>query len=490
MSSPTETSPRPEASRLDPGSFRDPESRVFYAGDEVYRSLSAEGLRDFEALVGTRFWKQFSADGRIVATELARDGAGLPEGLVKESAGLLRHERIPFVSYPYEWPFSMLKDAALLQLDLNLAALEEGMISKDSSPYNVQFRGAKPVFVDVGSFERLREGEPWVGYRQFCMLYLYPLLLQSVKGVSPQALLRGAIDGITPAQMRGMVSFRDRFRRGFYLNVFLHAKLEARHGDRGKEVKAEVKKAGFKKELIVANLRRMRKLVSRLEWSPPPGVWVAYGERNSYTDDDARRKDEFVREVATSKEWRLTWDIGANNGRYSRIAAEGSRYVLAVDYDQGPVELLYRSLRDEGNERILPLTMNLADPSPGLGWRGAERRSLPDRGRPDLVLALALIHHVTIAANVPVREFVDWLAGLGTSLVIEFPTREDPMVQKLLGPKREGLHPDYERESFERVLAELFDVERRERLESGTRLLYFARPKGAGSPIDLTAAEG
>jgi len=490
MSSPTETSPRPEASRLEPGSFRDPESRVFYAGDGVYRSLSADGLSDFQALTETDFWKTFSGDGRIVATELVEDPGELPSGLVKESAGVLSHERIPLVSYPYEWPFSMLKEAALLQLDLNLAAIEEDMICKDSSPYNVQFKGSKPVFVDVGSFERLRDGEPWVGYRQFCMLYLYPLLLQSVKDVGYHPLLRGAIDGITPAQMRGMASFRDRFRKGFYLNVFLHSKLEARHGDRGKEVKAEVKKAGFKKELIVANMRRMRKLVAGLQWSPPQGVWVAYGERNSYTDADARRKDEFVREVVTSKAWGLTWDIGANNGRYSRIAAEGSRHVLAVDYDQGPVELLYRSLSDEGDEKILTLTMNLADPSPGLGWRGRERKSLPDRGAPDLVLALALIHHVTVAANVPVAELMDWLAGLGTSLVIEFPTREDPMVQKLLAPKRDGLHPDYERESFEGVLSEAFDVERRERLESGTRLLYFARPKGAGRPIDLTAPEG
>jgi hypothetical protein len=216
---------------------------------------------------------------------------------------------------------------------------------------------------------------------------------------------------------------------------------------------------------------------------------VAYGERNSYTDEDAKRKDEFVREVTTSERWGLTWDIGANNGRYSRIAAEGSDVVLAVDADQGPIELLYRTLRDEGDEKILSLTMNLADPSPGLGWRGLERKPLPDRGAPDLVLALALIHHVTIAANVPVKEFLSWLAALGTSLVIEFPTREDPMVKKLLGPKREGLHPDYERENFERELVETFDVERRERLKSGTRLLYFARPKGAGSPIDLTISE-
>ena len=467
----TETSSRAEASQLEPGSFRDPESRVFYAGDEVYRALSEEGLEDFKALSETKFWQRFSEEGRVVATELVDGAPGSAGLLAKDSAGVLRHERIPFVSYPYEWPFSMLKDAALLQLDLNLAALEEGMILKDSTPYNVQFKGSKPVFVDVGSFERLREGEPWVGYRQFCMLFLYPLMLQAVKDVSPHAFLRGSIDGITPAQMRGMCSFRDRFRKGFYLNVFLHAKLEARHGDRGKEVKAEIQKAGFKKELIVANVRRMRKTVERLDWSPPQGVWVAYGERNSYSDDDARRKDDFVREVCASEAWGLTWDIGANNGRYSRIAAEGSEHVLAVDADQGPIELLYRGLREERDGKILTLTMNLADPSPGLGWRGLERKSLPDRGMPDLVLALALIHHVTIAANVPVREFVDWLASLNTSLVIEFPTREDPMVKKLLGPKREGLHPDYERESFERVLAGAFDVERRERLESGTRLL-------------------
>ena len=164
----------------------------------------------------------------------------------------------------------------------------------------------------------------------------------------------------------------------------------------------------------MANVRKMRKLVERLQWDPPQGVWTAYGERNTYTDDDARRKDDFVREVAGSRDWGLVWDIGANNGRYSRIAAEGARTVLAVDADEGPVELLYRDLRAEGDEQILTLTMNLADPSPGLGWRGLERRALAERGKPDLVLALALIHHVAISANVPVREFIDWLASLGS----------------------------------------------------------------------------
>jgi hypothetical protein len=457
---------------FEPGSFRDPESRIFYAGGDVYRALSADGLSDFEAVQASGLLD----DGRVVSTERVEDVSALKDLLVHEPAAVLRHERVPFVSYPYEWTFSMLKDAALLQLDLLLEALDHDLVLKDSTPYNVQFKGARPVFVDVGSFERLREGEPWVGYRQFCMLYLYPLLLQSAKGVPFRPWLRGAIDGITPPQMRDLMSFRDRFRRGVFTNVFLHARLEARYADRPDQVKQEVKRV-FKKELFVANVRKMRKLVERLGWDPPQGVWTAYGERNTYTDDDARRKDDFVREVAGSRDWGLVWDIGANNGRYSRIAAEGARTVLAVDADEGPVELLYRDLRAEGDEQILALTMNLADPSPGLGWRGLERRALAERGKPDLVLALALIHHVAISANVPVREFIDWLASLGSALVIEFPTREDPMVKKLLAPKREGLHPDYELSFFERCLAEAFEVERSERLESGTRVLYHARPK-------------
>ena len=470
MTLPGQASVRPE-----PGSFRDPESRVFYHGGEVYRALSGEGLADFEALVASGLLD----DPRIVGTERADDAPAAAGLLSTEIAGVLRHELVPFVSYPYEWTFSMLKDAALLQLDLLLAAVDHGLVLKDSTPYNVQFRGARPVFIDIGAFERLRGGELWVGYRQFCMLYLYPLLLKALKGVSFQPWLRGSIDGITATQARALMSVRDRFRRGLTTNVFLHARLEQRDMGSGAGIKREVKLAGAERQLILANVRKMRKLVTRLEWNPPASVWVGYGDHNTYGTRDARRKDEFVREVATSRPWGLAWDLGCNNGRHSRIAAEGSRHVVAVDADEGPVELLYRGLRDAGDATILPLTMNVADPSPRLGWRGLERKSLLERGRPDLVLALALVHHVTIGANVPVREFVDWLAELGGALVVEFPTRQDPMVQQLLARKREGLHPDYEHGFFERCLRQAFDVRRSEQLESGTRILYFATPKSS-----------
>ena len=200
-------------------------------------------------------------------------------------------------------------------------------------------------------------------------------------------------------------------------------------------------------------------------------------ERNSYTDEDARRKDDFVREVAKAARG-ASCGTSAPTTAATRIAAEGARTVVALDAVQGPVELLYRDLRSEGDERILTLAMNLADPSPGLG-RGLERKTLAERGKPDLVLALALVHHVAISANVPVKEFVDWLASLGTALVIEFLTREDPMVKQLLAPKRDGLHPDYELGYFERTLAEAFEIERLGAPRVGcTRVLYSRIPSG------------
>lgn len=326
----------------------------------------------------------------------------------------------------------MLKDAALLHLELMEAALREGLILKDASPYNVQWRGTEPVFIDIGSFERHRSGEPWVGYRQFCMLFLNPLLMQAYKNLPFHPWLRGSIDGVTPTQARQLLAGA-RLRRGVTSHIRLHARLERRHADAcGQSVKREMRKAGFDAELIGANVKRLAKLVRGLEWKSAPTAWTGYGEDNTYTDADADGKASFVRASAVCDRDRVVWDIGCNDGTYSRIAAETADHVIALDSDHATVERLYEELKREGQERILPLVMSVSDPSPGLGWRGLERRALPDRGKPDLVLCLALLHHVSITDNVPVREFLDWLRGLQCRVVIEFVTREDPMTQRLL----------------------------------------------------------
>jgi hypothetical protein len=453
---------------LEPGSFRDWDSRVFYDEGRILRALSEDGLADWLALSGSKLFAEAIAEGKLVATRQV-------ETRIPEATAVLEHERIPFVSYPYEWTFAMLRDAALLQLELLRRALDEDLTLKDSSSYNVQWRGSRPLFIDVGSFERLRPGEPWAGYRQFCLLYLNPLLLQAYRGIDFRPWLRGSLDGITPADLRRALSFRDLFRRGVLTNVALHARLERKHKDSERDVKTELRRAGFRKELIVANVRRLEKVVRRLEWEPGSTAWSGYGATTSYDEADAARKEEFVREVVHSREWDLVWDIGCNEGRHSRIAAENSRYVVALDGDSGVVDRLYRALSAEGSTTILPLAVDVTDPSPALGWHGLERRTLEARGRPELTLCLAVLHHVAIGGNVPVPEFLSWLAELGTALVIEFPTRDDPRVAALLKRKKDGAHPDYDREPFERALAERFNVERTEELASGTRVLYYAR---------------
>jgi SAM-dependent methyltransferase len=456
----------------EPGSFRDPDSRVFRDGERILRALSEGGLADWERLQATRFFANAQDQGTIVRTTQVEDAPALA-GF--EAAATLEHQRVPFVSYPYEWPFSMLQDAASLQLELLRAALAEDMIPKDSSPYNVQWKGAKPVFVDVGSFEVLPEGEPWAGYRQFCCLFLYPLMVQAYAGLPFQPLLRGSLEGIEPAEARAILRGRRLLRRGVFAHVAIHARLERRESAR--DTRTEVKRAGFRKELIDANASRLERLVQKLEWGAGETAWSDYSDRAHYEAEELERKDEFVRQACASRSWDLTWDLGCNDGRYSRIAAEHARYVVAIDGDQATAEALYRSLRSEGERRILPLVMNLADPSPARGWRGVERGRLEDRGRPDLVLCLALIHHLSIAANVPVAEVVDWLASLGGTLVVEFAGREDPMVKRLLSRKRDDAHPDYDTPQFEAELGKRFEITRREELASGTRTLYEARPR-------------
>jgi hypothetical protein len=407
-----------------------------------------------------------------VATELLEaDGATSMNGW----AGSLRHQRIPFVSYPYEWTFTMLKEAALLQLDLVLAGLEEGLILKDGSPYNIQFRGSQPVFIDVGSFERLNPGEPWAGYRQFCMLFLYPLLLQAYRGVPFQPLLRGSLEGIEPSVCRRLFTTRDLFRRGVFSHVVLHERLERRHGKQGGRVRQELKDAGFAAELVKANVARLRKLVARLESPRRQSAWSDYRSSNTYTDEESRRKAEIVGAVAAALKPGLVWDLGCNDGHYARIAAEHAGYTVALDLDETTIDDLYRSLLADNQTSILPLVGDIADPSPGLGWRGLERKPLTERGRPDLVLCLALVHHLAITRNVPLGSLFDWLRGLDSSLLIEFPAPEDPMARSLLDAKRADMHIDYGRETFERRLTEHFVVESSVEL-SATRTLYHAHP--------------
>jgi SAM-dependent methyltransferase len=462
--------------RIEPGSFRDPNGRVFYFRGNIYRGLGEKAFCNWKALSSKNLFPHFLAAEKLVGTaQIDPTVESLPPDLIQGWAAVLKHQIIPFVSYPYEWSFTMLKDAALLHLELLLAALDEDMILKDSSTFNIQWVGTTPVFIDIPSFEILQPHEPWVGYRQFCQLFLYPLFLQAYKNVAFHPWLRGSIDGITPEQFNNLMTMKDLFRPGIFSNVFLQTKIQNRYGATNRDIKVELQRACFSKELIVTNVRRIQKIVQKLEWKHSKSEWSNYANTHSYSDSDHHRKAEFVREITTLRRWPLVWDIGCNTGMFSKIAAENADYVIAMDYDHLAVDYLYRALSKDGIKNILPLVANIADASPNLGWRGLERKDLARRGKPGLTLCLALIHHIVIGANIPLQEFVQWLASLNTFLVVEFVTKDDDMVKTLLRNK-EDHYTDYDMKNFEKHLTDSFKIKRKEVLESQTRILYYAQP--------------
>ena len=346
-------------------------SRVFLDDQAVWRGLRADGLVEYEALAGSAFFRAAIERGDIVATERVRDTR-----LPGDWAAVLRHERVEVISFVYEWPFEMLRDAALLQLSLTRAALRHGFITKDASAYNVQFIGAKPIFIDVGSFERLRASEPWPGYRQFCELFLNPLLIQALRDVLFQPLLRGNVNGIAPGVAAAILGGEGRFNKTVLMHVKLHARAERKYADadRERDVKAELTRAGFGPSVIDAQLKSLEKAVAGLTWTRQGSTWSEYSDRSHYDTSDMQCKERFVAKAVASRSVGQVLDLGANDGHFSRVALRaGARSVVAVDSDDLVIDRLYRDLRREGERRVLPLVIDLADPSPGLGWRSRER---------------------------------------------------------------------------------------------------------------------
>jgi hypothetical protein len=451
----------PLGGTFDRGSFRDPASRVFWQDGRVLRLLSEPGWADWEALASSRLFQEWTAGGRLIETTAEPD----------PQLRLLSHHKIPFWSYPYEWSFGMLAVAAQLQLDLLTAAIGEGLTLKDATPYNIQFRGVSPVFVDIGSFRPYRPGEPWLGYGQFCRLFLYPLLIQARTGIPFQPLLRGSLDGIRPAEARNLLTGPKVLRPGVLIDVWLQARAERSLGRDPSDIRRELAEAGFSVEMITRNLDRLRKVVAATRWDPPDSTWSDY-TGCEHVGSQREAKTAAVSQILAQRRRHLVWDVGANDGYFSKLASPHADLVVAIDADNVVIERLYRSLQGEGPGNVLPLVVNLADPSPALGWRGRERRRLEDRDRPDLVLMLAVIHHLIITHNLPLTEVVDWLTELGSEVLIEWVPPDDPLVRRLMLNRRaEEIHEDYNETAFRSLIDRSFDLAADLPVE-GRRLLH------------------
>jgi ribosomal protein L11 methylase PrmA len=458
------------AAQRDAGSFRDPSGTVLVAADRVFRTVMPSAAADYEITRRTGIVAEL-ASGGLVVEERPVDKTVLG-ALGEEASYVVEHPKLPFISYPYEWCFHALKDAALLHLDVHLRCLERGVTLSDASAYNIQFRGPTPVFIDTLSFRPYRDGEIWIAHRQFCDQFLNPLLLRALLGIPHNAWYRGAMEGIPVEHLANALPLRSKLSWNVLKHVVLQALLEksAASGTATTNGAATIRlpRAAFR-----SMLAGLRDWVRRLEpRDRQKSVWQDYAHANSYAADEARKKAQFVAEFAAAKRPAMLWDLGCNNGEYSKAALDGGAGMcIGFDFDLGALENAYLRARAE-KLNFLPLHLDATNPSPSQGWAQHERKGLEQRAPADAVLALAFVHHLAIAKNVPLGYVVDWLTGLAGSGVVEFVPKDDPMVRRLLR-LREDIFADYCELSFERALRARARIQKVAQVSASGRKLYW-----------------
>lgn len=434
----------------DPASFRDPSGVVFRRDGVVYRQINRVFADEWELLRTSGLYDELTRAGLLVPHEEADDVDPMDD----RAAHVIRPLQLDFVSYPYEWSFSQLKDAALTTLEIQERALGSGMSLKDASAYNIQFVDGRPTLIDSLSFEAAIKGKPWVAYRQFCQHFLAPLALMAYRDVRCGLLLQTFGDGIPLDLATSLLPGRTRLRPGLAAHLHLHARAQQRPRRPSASRSSQASVSDLGRRALLDSLKRA---VEGLKWRSRETQWSSYTALTSYSSAAAASKAELVGQMVARVEGPRIWDIGANDGTYSAIAVAAGRRVVALDADAGAVERLYLKVRAGEVHDILPLVLDVTNPSPAGGWALHERRSLTERGPAPVVMALALIHHIAIAGNVPLANVSAFLASLGSELVIEFVPKDDPQTQTLL-EAREDIFPDYTPDGFRAAFGQHFQL--------------------------------
>ncbi len=468
------------------GSFRDPSSRVYTidlpenGSSAIFRGVDNKTLENFKKLQTEPFYQQLEIEKRVVKTKLcAPDDPVAKEILEAGWAGVMQHEPVSIVSYSYEWSFAMLRRAALLHLRILTDALEAGWTIKDSTPFNIQFEGTAPVFIDIPSFVPWQEGEPWLAYRQFCCCFLTPLMMRSHLGINHLPLLRSYLDGIPPVEAANFFRGFSRFKRGVASHIMLPARVEKRIEARERDAVPAQDRSQRKvsRKYVLALVESVTRLVKSLSVNIEHTDWSEYDKTHTYDDEELQAKKGFVQKFVQEKKPYCLMDIGCNTGTFSKIAAEHADLVIAADGDHDAVQKLFMHESSHSvHNNILPLVLDLSNVSPNQGWAGKERSSFDSRANPDAILVLALVHHIRISANIPMALFLDWLRSFNCDIVIEFVDRHDEMVVKLLQNKTEQ-YLDYDRVAFEHELKERFKVRTSKDLKGGKRVIYHIEPQ-------------
>ncbi|HXD11021.1 MAG TPA: class I SAM-dependent methyltransferase [Anaerolineales bacterium] len=412
-------------------SFRDPSGFLFSRGGILYRQVNRAYQKEYARLMESGLYEKLVKAGLLIPhVEVDQ-----PPAVEVDALKVIQPDRVPFISYPYEWSFGQLKSAALATLSIQKRALKMGMSLKDASAYNIQFVRGKAALIDTLSFEIYEEGEPWVAYRQFCQHFLAPLALMALKDVRLNQLLRVYIDGVPLDLVSELLPTRTRLNFGLLTHIHLHAGAQKKYS--GEQVKSRSGALRVNKQAMTGLIENLESTVQKLDWTPRGTEWGNYYENTNYSDGAFEHKKQLVGEWTQRVQPKLAWDLGANKGVFSRVVSSACPYVVSFDIDPAAVEQNYRQVRSDKTENVLPLLLDLTNPTPAIGWANRERDSFEARGPADMVLALAVLHHLAISNNVPLPQLADFFAETGKWLVIEFVPKSDSQVQKLLSSRKD-----------------------------------------------------
>jgi SAM-dependent methyltransferase len=452
---------------FDPASFRDPAGRLFRHAGAIYRTCSPDALDVLQDARKTGVLDALEQQGLFLPCEIK---ASAHEGLNPQDIGewIVRQAQLPLVSYSYEWSFSMLRDAALTTLGALDVCLTKGFILKDATAFNVLFEGTVPRLVDVHSLERHEEGTLWAGYAQFCRAFLFPLFLASYKGIDPRPLLLAGLGEIPVSEVTRVFGWRDRLKRGVLVNVAMQAQLDRQFSGRAEDVSKARAGLKYPVQALRNQVRKLKETIRSLQ-TPQGDSWTTYTGTHTYDDASVRAKEAFVERAIAAERPATVLDLGTNTGQYARLARHAGARVVAVDVSPGCVDALYRDL--SGDTLLSPLVADVTRPTPAIGWKLIERKSLLDRLPTDFVMALALIHHLRITGGIPLVEVVDLVTSLAPAGVIEWVGRDDSMVRRLLA-LRPDVYDDFQPSIFERLLTDKARILAREEIDGGRRMLY------------------
>ncbi|MGO9139577.1 MAG: class I SAM-dependent methyltransferase [Syntrophales bacterium] len=452
----------PATDRLS-SSFRDPSGFLFFDNGTLFRAISRLYQQNYDHLIQSGLYNKLATDDLLIPHKDVYHSAENRDNTYK----IIQPEIVPFISYPYEWCFSQLKDAALALIKIQKLALDCNMILKDASAYNIQFFKGKPILIDTLSFEIYKENQPWVAYSQFCQHFLAPLSLMAFRDIRLGQLMKIYIDGPPLDLVSGLLPMSTWFKLELLSHIHLHAKAQKRY--EGKALHLGAHKVS--KHSLIALIHHLASAINDLKWRPDRTEWAEYYEDTNYPPAAMKHKRQLVQEYLSESNPRTVWDLGANTGVFSRIAAAKNANTIAFDIDPVAVENNYREMRENGETKILPLCLDITNPSTTIGWANEERLSLIERGPADTVLALALIHHLAISNNVPFRNIASFLSRICRFLIIEFVPKNDSQVQRLLRTRKDIFY-HYTEDYFESSFSDHFSIINREKIVDTQRSLY------------------